>query len=181
MNKHIIVEGCDGSGKDTLIASLLGRIPGSRVHPRASTSLGGPIENLSDWVERTNLGLETLGNLPFPRWIFNRHPLISEYIYADKRFVNRGLTGPFRNRRWREFQSRWLSEYTILVVCQPSMDHVFENLRSTAGQHMPGVLENWGAIYSEYANLVWPGTVIRYNYAMDTVDDLVSTLNKMGV
>lgn len=188
MRKHIIVEGCDGTGKDTLIDRLKGNPAFATpldVHERASTSIGGPIPDLSGWVERVNYRLRiwaSPGPNPYvvtPRYIFNRHPLVSEYIYADKRFVRRGLSGRFRDSKWRAEQSRILSDHTILIVCQPPWSTVKRNLMQTPDSHMPGVVVNAADIYDEYTKLVWPGITLRYDYTRDSLDDLIELIKKV--
>lgn len=177
MRKHVIVEGMDGSGKDTVIRDLLDLFMGHfSLHERASTSLGGPVTNLIDWV------LNDLRDMPDnPPMIYNRHPLISEPIYADKRLVNPGLRGQWRNLTWVNMHRRIAAEHCILVICEPPFSAIHANLLRSPGGHMPGVIENAAELYGRYARLVWPGVTIRYNYRKDTPDSLVKTIrNSLG-
>lgn len=172
--RHLIIEGCDGSGKDTLIDQLTQAMPELTQHPRASTSLGGPVASLDEWVERD---LWALRMDHTNRWIYNRHPLISEPIYAPVREVNPGLSGKFRDRNWCMMASETLARRSILVLCAPVLSEVSLNLRASIDGHMPGAVENWRHIYEQYERLVWPGTTIRYDYTRDTVQDLMKIIS----
>lgn len=172
--RHLIIEGMDGSGKDTLIHHLIKTIshPGTplgtqfpqphfRVHARASTSLGGPVDELDQWVEN-DLALMALAR----PWIYNRHPLISEPIYAPYRQINPGSKGKFRDPNWIKAKSVMVARQSFLVVCDPGWDHIKKTLRENHGAHMPGVVENAENLYAQYINVGynWPGPVLRYNY-----------------
>lgn len=174
MRRHVIVEGMDGSGKDTLIASLQKLFSGHTLHDRASTSLGGPVPDLASWVVNdTNLMPALVPS------IYNRHPLVSEPIYAPVREVNKGLTGVWTNQAWLTAMRREVSKHAVLVVCHPSYYVVSDNLiRSGRDAHMPGVMENRLHLYTEYATMVWPGPSIRYNYMTDTPDTLAELIRR---
>jgi hypothetical protein len=172
MRKHIIVEGMDGSGKDTLIAELEKLFPQHRKHARASTSLGGPVADLATW---TALDVRTMADQP-PS-IYNRHPLVSEPIYADYRGVNPGLKAPWTNLTWVHTYRRLASQHAVMVICHPPYSVLESNLeRSGASSHMPGVLANRLELYKHYGAVVWPGPSVRYNYISaepQTVADLI--------
>lgn len=175
--QHIIVEGMDGSGKDFLINQLLVLFPTHARHERASTSLGGPVANLAEWV--TN-DVTTMRDQPAS--IYNRHPLISEPIYADRRHVNTGLRGVWTSEAWIDACRRAAAPFCTLVICQPDWPTIKDNLtRSGEGAHMPGVLDHAEELYREYQNLVWPGPTIRYNYREDNIFVLGSLIRKTGV
>lgn len=171
MRKHIIVEGMDGSGKDTLISELLNLFPGHRPHTRASTSLGGPVDDLAMW---TAMDVRTMGDQA-PS-IYNRHPLISEPIYAPLRTINPGLRPPWDNSLWQLRYRREASRHVVLVVCHPPYYITSENLDK--GEHMPGVSENRLTLYTNYATLMWPGPVIRYDYTVSKPDVLADLIRK---
>jgi hypothetical protein len=173
---HLIIEGCDASGKDGMIARLMDHyLDRFTLHERASTSLGGPVDNLSDWVDRdlTHLLIEQ----PSP-YIYNRHPLISEFMYAPWRENRRGLRGRFHDSAWVESRSKALARHTILVICQPPFTEI-DRIMNEQGReaHMPGVLENRFTIYRSYENFVWPGTTIRYNRNNSTFEQFIRTLD----
>lgn len=174
--RHIIFEGCDGTGKDTLVSDLIkkGLVDKFQLHDRASTSLGGPHRELDAWV---NTDLLDLVENPTNRfYMYNRHPLISETIYARWRHTRRGLHGKFRDRSWVMNSRALLSKYAILVICSPPPAVVKRNVAS--GRHMPGVAENWSHIYNEYQTFMWPGIVVRYDYTTSTPEELMTILNQ---
>lgn len=162
--RHIVVEGMDGTGKDTLIDSLMAYKfwPTSpRLHERASTSLGGPVSSLDQWVMRD---LSMMHLHPFD--IYNRHPLISEPIYAPYRLVNRGLSGLFQSKSWIAMNRQLLCEQAVVVFCVPPWEVVHGNLLKTPNAHMPGVIINARTLYNSYLDTIgnWSGDYIHYNY-----------------
>jgi hypothetical protein len=175
MRRHIIVEGMDGSGKDTLIESLLKIFPDHTTHERASTSLEGPITNLAEWTVRDVITM----HMQAPS-IYNRHPLVSEPIYAKYRQINGGLKGVWANPAWVESYQRLARTAATLVICQPPFATVRANLNdSGAHAHMPGVYEHMLELYTEYAMLIWPGPSVRYNYTIDTPETLADLIRKV--
>lgn len=172
--KHIIVEGMDGSGKDTLINQLTEHFPTHALHERASTSLGGPVANLVDW---TVWDVETMALQPAS--IYNRHPLVSEPIYADRRLGNPGLKPPWTMDAWLNDYRRMASDHCVLVICQPPYHVVSGNLeRSGPEAHLAGVYQNRLDLFTDYALLVWPGPSIRYNYTTSNAQDLANIIRK---
>ena len=171
--RSIIVEGVDGSGKDTLIRELLGAFPDHTLHDRASTSLGGPVKNLGEWVANDAVRMSETGP-----WIYNRHPLISEPIYGRIR-PDRPTEEPFTNPAWISAYRRIVARESVVIICQPPY-HVVRTTLEQQGPdaHMPGVYDNALDLYTRYATFVWPGRVIRYNYTADTLGSLISVLHR---
>ena len=172
--RHIIVEGCDGTGKDRLIMSILD-LPRFKLHTRASTSLGGPVADVENWVKNDLAELETD---PWPRWIYNRHPLISEPIYGPIRKIQQGTRGRFRDPVWVRTMSGILATHALLIVCQPPWTTVKANLGVTRGTHMPGVEENGKLIYDLYTRVTWPGRVLRYDYTTTSKDTILTRIQR---
>jgi len=176
--KHLIIEGCDGSGKTTLHGQLMQTgqfIP----HARASDSLTGPVPALDRWVE---IDLDQLDDLFYPLpFMYDRHPLVSEIIYADLRWKNPGLTGKFTDTNWLVETRRQMARQSVLIICQPPYAIVDQAIQ-TAGRdaHMPGVMENRHTIYKRYQEFVWPGLVIRYDWTRDNFEDLFKTIELEG-
>lgn len=172
--KHIIVEGMDGSGKDTLIYDLIDLFPDHTLHARASTSLGGPVPNVAVW---TATDVTTMPKQA-PS-IYNRHPLISEPIYAPVRRVNPGLKPPWDSPAWVNAWARRAAPFCVVVLCQPPFIQIRSNLlRSGPMAHMPGVVENSWALYQRYALLTWPMSMIRYDYTRDSPAILAELIRK---
>lgn len=171
--RSLIIEGMDGSGKDTLIRDLRDIYPDHTMHERASTSLGGPVPDLAAWVARDAVRMEETGP-----WIYNRHPLISEPIYAPIRRINPGLTGVWTNDGWRNAYTSIVAACSVVVVCRPPYEVVRATLNAQGhAHHMPGVVDNAERLYDAYTGLMWPGRTIRYDYTRGELVDLVKTLN----
>lgn len=170
--KHIIVEGMDGSGKDWLIRDLMDLTMGEFViHERASTSLGGPVARVDQWV------LDDLGKMESqPASIYNRHPLISEPIYAPIRKVNPGLRGHWRNLTWIKQNSRLVANHCVLVICHLPLPHIKEYLQQSEVGHMPGVIEAAEYLHQAYSQFVWAGPTIRYNHHTTAPDHLLRSV-----
>ena len=177
MLRHLIIEGCDGSGKDTLIIDLMGKFQGRYVlHERASTSLGGPVDDLAGWVARD---VNTMHEQP-PS-IYNRHPLISEPIYGRYRdLIGKETPKEFKYQPWMYAMKRHAAQHAILILCRPPWDQVKNVVvRQGAKAHMPGVLTNLALIYLEYRKVVWPGAMLVYDYTRHTPDDLITRIENM--
>jgi hypothetical protein len=181
MQKHIIVEGCDGAGKDTFIDRLKATKYGKNfhMHPRASDSLTGPVSNLAEWVSEDNFHLIDLASYEVPavRYIYNRHPLISERIYGPHRLPDKPTHSGFLDELWLHHEIRTTAAHTVLLLIHPPL-YVIEGVLKDQkkGSHMPGVLENIDKIHQDYSNLDWPGTTIRYDR---TTDNMVNLMMKL--
>jgi len=175
--KHIIVEGMDGTGKDTLIQSLMTHPDFSRfsLHARASTSLGGPVDDLAGWVGDDLLMLWKTRK----SFIYNRHPLISEPIYGQVR-PKKTVVFPFNNASWLGAHRRMMANHAVVVLCEPPREVVMQTLKRQGNDaHMPGVVDNADMLYSLYSCLMWTGGLIRYDYtAPHAFDVLVDILTR---
>jgi hypothetical protein len=174
--RHLIVEGMDGSGKDTLVDQLLKIRPWPQLHDRASTSLGGPVDDLDTWVLRSITKMAYAGS---PRYIFNRHPLVSESIYAPFRKSNPGFRGKFLDPQWIVNQRVQAAKYAILVICDPGWQAVRNNLLKSPRNHMPGVMDNADILHHAYKEFMWPGPTLRFCYSRDTPESLMRTISIM--
>lgn len=173
--RSIIVEGMDASGKDTLIARLMDTYGSThRLHERASTSLGGPVSNLGEWVARDSMHLTKTS----AAYIYNRHPLISEPIYGKYR-PGRPTEEIFTNHGWLAAYRKIVSDCTILVLCIPPYHMIRQTLQDQGpSAHMPGVFENQSDLYADYMSFVWPGRTIRYNYTADSYVSLTNLIDR---
>lgn len=170
--KHIIIEGPDGGGKDTLIHSLMDLFPGHTQHKRASTSLGGPVPDLAAWVAQD---VTTMYDQPAS--IYNRHPLISENIYAPYRQTDRIQEPEWRNPVWLNAMRRAAAAQSVLVLCLPPFATVRKTVRDQGpAAHMPGVHDNIVDIWMSYSYFTWPGVMLRYDYQHNTAERLAETI-----
>jgi hypothetical protein len=175
--RHVIVEGPDGSGKSTMVERIHTTL-GLPVHPRASTSKGGPVDDLAGWVEADLAwmqGPNTVAN------VYDRHPIISEPIYGPS---VRGWAMPGFRAVTDRFQlaSRRLeiAKYAAVIFCRPPIHVVRANVEATLDNQMPGVLSALPVIYSGYQQVErhWPGLAWRYDYMTDDVESLLSRIKE---
>jgi hypothetical protein len=164
---HIIVEGMDGTGKTTLIKSLVDRL-GMVQHPKASTPLGGPVKDLDDWVDYELLRRKEPG-------IYDRHPVISEPVYGT--IVRGVLPGMFNHPGWvRRSVNRLVRSGHAVVWCVPPWDEVRANTGDPS-QHMVGVTANALMLYNTYRVLSrgwWPGDQYVYDYTCMTPENVLT-------
>lgn len=160
--RHVIVEGCDGTGKTNLTQRILERYPQLSMHERASSSKGGPVSNLDGWTVNDAL---SMGSQPMS--VYDRHPIISEPIYGP---ICRGkVPGAFNNESWVYATRRAVAEFTIVIWCIPPWRNVNTNIYNTQSNQMGGVMLNARRIYDTYDRVSreWPGSCIRYDYTID--------------
>lgn len=167
MLRHVIIEGPDGSGKSGLINRLLKDLPLS-LHHRASTSVGGPLADITTWYESdaTNLQHPTYGpGGEYGPWIYDRHPLISERIYA-MHARDDVPQGKYADADWVTAQLQFMAKHAIMVWCLPPKSHVFSNVNHNSGEQMPGVVNHIGDIYRAYTRGAhrWPGVAVWWDY-----------------
>lgn len=153
----IIVEGPDGAGKSSLVKRLHEdtRLP---IHVRASTSLGGPVANLWEWVVQdvTSWDRQSLS-------LYDRHPLVSEYIYGPicRGALPQGFMGHSSRNIFQQFQKQ-----ALVIFCMPPLELVLENVTNENLPQMEGVEHNISALYYSYAGTRsnWGGWAVDYDY-----------------
>lgn len=168
--RHVIVEGPDGSGKDTLIEYLAAEM-GLAIHTRASESATGPVPDLKGWVDNDMTTIAAA-----PPSIYNRHPVISEPIYA---VLARKVEPqpPFGSTDYVRTLKSQLAQYCVVVWCMPPRATVIGNV-SSGRVDMPGVREHIGNIHSAYvlAGGAWPGVQMTYDYTQMQASAIVNRL-----
>lgn len=174
MLRHLIVEGPDGSGKDGLIHRLAPIYPQFQLHVRASTSRGGPVPYLTQWVTDDIRKMPTTGP-----WIYNRHPLISELIYAP---IARHTTpqGSIANPAWVAQMLHEMTTHALVVWCMPPASVVAHNVSQTSVTHMPGVAANIAELYLAYedARKAWAAPSLAWDYTVPDLPKLTFAINQ---
>ena len=145
----IVIEGPDGAGKTTLLNDLQRGVPRLTLQSRHSTSEGGPISNLVEWVEHHLVWNRP--NNPHRRRLYDRFPLISEPIYGPA--IRGGVVDKFNNPLWlAEAWAEFWSHDPLIVVCLPPLRVVRANL--SMEPQMAGVRENIDRIWWSYYSLM---------------------------
>lgn len=164
----IIVEGMDGTGKSRLVARISEyfNIP---IHEKASDPILGPVNNLMEWAYH-----DVITQPEQPLSVYDRHPLISEYIYAP---VCRTLRKEFITPAAHNL-IRLCARQAFVVWCDPGYARVTHNLLENPQEQMDGVIENTGKIYDLYwsMRMFWPGQSTVYNYASTEQSELFNRL-----
>lgn len=154
----IVAEGSDGSGKTGLVERLSAdlKLP---IHRRAARSVEGPTEDLWNWMRYD------VNSLPHqPLSIYDRHPLISAYIYGPILHNPANLDPRFYSPETKRL-TELFAQQTMIIFCDPGEKEVCANLHASDNQ-MAGVIRYWKTIYHAYRALIhhWPGHVTVWDY-----------------
>ena len=168
----IIVEGPDGSGKTMLLETLMAQYPSIPLHDRASRSGpdGGPVDDLYGWAMR-----DIRSWRDDPVQFYDRHPLVSEYIYGP--IIRGSVDYRFLNTPYRRF----LERRALTIVCLPPLEAVRSSV--SAERDMLGVVAHIDAIWTLYASLsaTWsagPGlSLITYDWTTQDPSVLFPHIN----
>ena len=115
----ILVEGCDGAGKTTLIRELL-HVFNVDVAPRVVEKDTTHSIDLAKWVD------ENLAK-GFHPTLYDRYRLISEPIYGS--VLPRGLASEFADEEWLNSRLEKLRRIQpVIIFCQPGLDEVKKNV-----------------------------------------------------
>jgi GTPase SAR1 family protein len=173
--RHVIIEGPDGSGKTTLIKRITEQYP-ALVHERASTSEGGPVDNLVEWIESDFDKLEWPSNTAY---LYDRHPMISEPIYGP--LLRNKMPDGFNDRLWRNDVFMSLDANAVVVWCRPPITTVVNNIMKESTPQMPGVRATIGAIYAAYytASLMYAGPADVFDYTVDDTDTVAAAIARI--
>ncbi len=166
-----MVEGCDGTGKSTLVARL-GLDLDLPIHDRASDSIGGPVPNVYEWALRdvASWDNQTLA-------LYDRHPFVSELIYGP--IVRGKLDDQFFS--YKGFRARRAFRKDALVIfCKLPWEVVMSNLTKSPTSQMPGVMDNakrlwllYQVFFSEFVNE--PGSSLKvWDYTEPDYDGILN-------
>jgi hypothetical protein len=153
----IVVEGVDGTGKSNLV-EWLHKATNLPKHERAATSLGGPIDSLWDWAVND---VESWTTQPLS--IYDRHPLISEYIYGP--IVRNKLPPEFLRPTAAGLLNR-MAKLGLVIFCMPDLETVKKNMQNEEFPQMAGVTDRIEQLYMAYQIRAssWPGWCVTYDY-----------------
>lgn len=139
----VIVEGPDGAGKSTLISQLQERY-GLEVAPRVVTKGAEAMVDLQRWVEdNVDQG--------FQYKIFDRHRLISEFIYGPllRQQQQPGFTD--LGWSWHFLDQLYTRVNPLVIYCLPPLEVVAENVY-LSGDENKVVLDHIEAMYTAYVH-----------------------------
>lgn len=152
----ILLEGPDGGGKTTLLNQLVEQwqLP---VMPRFADT-HGPKHDLYRLVYEDQIGR---GNQKCS--IYDRHPLVSEYIYGS--VLGRGIRTEFLGSSAKMMRQQLASD-CLVILCLPPFETVHQNVANS--EQMEGVFEDIDRIYEQYEllKITWPGTIITHDYTL---------------
>lgn len=161
----IIVEGPDGAGKTSLIERLSADL-GIPKHEKAIPWSGPPEPGSSSLWQWAHHDVTTWPSQPMA--IYDRHPLISEYIYGP---VIRGKSAPGFNQPSAHGLRRQMEQRCLLIICLPPHEVYVANIEAT--KQMVGVTEHSFQLYGLYEALVssWGGWRVVYDFVPWTHGD----------
>lgn len=160
----IIVEGPDGAGKTTLIRNIAEAYPDLEVAPRVVSKETNALTDMKRWVN-DNL---TEG---FQYRLFDRHRLISEFIYGPILRGNDQHSG-FDDGGWVYWSLKRFQEINPLIIyCLPPFNAVQFNVNQ--GDDNLAVQDHIKAIYAGYVHratldMLAGRNVVIYNYTDPT-------------
>ncbi len=140
----IIVEGPDGAGKTTLIEQLKERY-GLEVAPRVVSKDAEAMTDLKVWVE------ENLAE-GFQYKIFDRHRLISEYIYGP--LLRKEQQPGFTNLAWSSIMLNKLYNEVrpVIIYCLPPLKLVKANVLGNPENAV--IADHIEAMYAAYVHRI---------------------------
>lgn len=158
----IVLEGPDGAGK-TQLAQRLSEDLGLPLAQKFVKS-DGEGSGTNDLFGEAYRDVVTM--MDKPPMIYDRHPLISEYVYGP---IVRGILPPDFVMPQAHAMLRLLAEQVHVIWCLPALQRVADNVADTeTNQQMSGVWRNIEAIYSMYhtMRIWWIGQSTVYDYTV---------------
>lgn len=155
----VIVEGCDGTGKSTLVAKICEHF-GLEEGARSTEDRDHLFETVKfDTFSALAIACASPATLVWDRFFY------SELVYAT---VVRKERPKFNAEQAMYCQRMVNALHAPVILCCPPFEEVAANVEGTA--QMPGVLENLRRIYDGYTDLMHTNGIgaecplIRYDY-----------------
>lgn len=172
----IIVEGPDGSGKTHLVNSLLSAFPHLELHPKFVQS---DMSGRGDLINKVAEDMTTVAKGYPTHLIYDRHPLISEYIYSTA--IGRKLPEGFVHPVARAFRTG-LIKRGIIIVCLPPFEEVEDNVFGGRVEQPPEIRWCHTGIYTGYeaflVNSPHPDNLYVHDYTRDgSLADICGVVN----
>lgn len=169
--RSIIVEGCDNTGKSTLIDRLSRELK----IPVQVSCRSLPVDEQIDWMK------EKLSKGPF---IFDRFAIISESVYGP--LLRKEVKFPLKGKKPNSFHTIMkdivIPANPIIIYCDPGLESILSTIEER--EQMEGVAKNVKELLHRYRALIYlishetPLSIVRYNYNKCPHNYLLTTLQR---
>lgn len=170
----IIVEGPDGAGKSTLVEMMTRKLLLPQA-PRVVSKDAQAMVDIKAWVEENVKG-------GFQRTIFDRHRLVSEFIYGP--LLRRKQEEGFDDIEWvNEMLFRLYALRPIIVYCLPPLGEVKKNLKNDENNRV--VRSKIPQMYTLYAHRIGLDMIahghrtLLYDYTQDRADEIIIAVRSL--
>lgn len=155
----IIVEGPDGAGKTTFIEKVSRELD-LPIAPKFVKS-SGEGSGTNDLFGEAYKDVVTMWDRP--PMIYDRHPLISEYVYGP---IIRGAMPPDFLTPQAHATMRLMAQQVFVIWALPPMQTCYDNVMDETSDQMNGVQKNIDAIWAMYhtMRMLWQGSSSMYDY-----------------
>lgn len=153
----IIIEGMDNTGKSTLAKKL------SLKFNLKIIKSSGPPEDKESWIKKIHYSIDQ--SKKGINFIYDRHPLISEYVYGPILRGKNLLDNEEGNQLWKEF----IEIQPFIIYCRPP---IFCIIKYGERKQMNGVIKNTNLLVRAYDSFIAEVSksmeVFHYNYLENT-------------
>lgn len=163
MNYNLILEGCDCTGKTSLVTALADRLPGCKTaHMKAPKTKEGAKQEYEHWVGELN---KNTG------WVLDRG-LLGECVYAP---LMRGYYPDYMRGLEKELRSRTV---LVLVVAEPAVVTKRFDGEFISSAQIPYVLHRFWCEFVDSNYLVKIVADTTYMSADELADHIIAACEK---